>query len=82
MLVLLGSLMMFSATMGVLNLISFFYDMAVMIINFVLGWFVVGKKAIASTVNAFINRIIFIKEFKNERENKKAVEVVEKNGNQ
>ena len=82
MLVLLGSLMMFSATMGVLNLISFFYDVAVMIINFVLGWFVVGKKAIASTVNAFINRIIFIKEFKNERENKKAVEVVEKNSNQ
>ena len=76
-LVSLGSLIVFSSKTGTLNVVSFFYDIAVILFNFVVGWFVVGKKAVASTVNAFINRIIFIKEFKNVKVQNANIENVE-----
>lgn len=76
-LVSLGSLIVFSATTGSINILSLFYDIAVILFNFIMGWFVVGKKAVASTVNAFINRIIFIKEFNNVKVQNANIENVE-----
>ncbi len=66
----LGSTMVFSATTGTLNLLSFFYDLTMIMFNFVLGWFVVGKKVLSATISAYINRIIFLKEYKNKNESK------------
>ena len=64
----LGSMLLFGATTGKINAISLSYDLAVIIFNFSLGWFVVGKKAVSTTINAFLNRIIFLKEYRSKNE--------------
>ena len=63
-LVLFGALISYDAVMGNANVISILYDVGNMAFNFTLGWFVVGKKIIARTINAYINRLTFISGYK------------------
>ena len=63
-LVVFGALLSYDTAMGNVNALSILYDIANMTFNFILGWFIVGKKLISRTINAYINRQTFIAQFK------------------
>ncbi len=83
MLVFFGTLIGYDVSMGTANIVSVFYDIGNMVFNFIMGWFVVGKKVVSRTINAYINRLTFIAGYnsKNESKNQKSMELVAQNSN-
>lgn len=63
-LILLGTLIGYDTIMGTANAVSIIYDVATMAFSFIMGWFIIGKRIISRTINAYINRVIFISEYK------------------
>jgi hypothetical protein len=68
-LVFFGALISYDAVMGNVNAMSVLYDIGNMAFNFILGWFVIGKRLISKTINTYINRQTFIAKFKSKIKN-------------
>ena len=63
-LVFFGALISYDTVMGNVNVMSILYDIGNMVFNFILGWFIIGKRLISRTINTYINRHTFIAKFK------------------
>lgn len=70
MLIFFGTLIGHDFMFGQINVISVLFDIATMAFNFIVGWFIVGKRIISKTMNAYINRLTFIEQYMAENNNK------------
>lgn len=68
-LVFFGALISHDAVMGNVNAMSVLYDIGNMVFNFIIGWYVIGKRLISKTINTYINRQTFIEKFKAQTKN-------------
>lgn len=64
----LGGLISYNAYMGTINAISVLYDIMNIIFNFVVGFFMIGRKNVAKLLDVYVNRTLFLSQFKAKKE--------------
>lgn len=63
----LGGLISYNAYMGTINAISILYDIMNIIFNFVVGFFMIGRKNVAKLLDVYVSRTLFLSQFKASR---------------
>lgn len=63
----LGGLISYNAYMGTINAISILYDIMNIIFNFVVGFFMIGRRNVAKLLDVYVNRTLFLSQFKASR---------------
>ena len=64
----LGGLISYNAYMGTINAISVLYDIMNIIFNFVVGFFMIGRRNVAKLLDVYVNRTLFLSQFKAKKE--------------
>lgn len=63
----LGGLISYNAYMGTINAISILYDIMNIIFNFVVGFFMIGRRNVAKLLDVYVSRTLFLSQFKASR---------------
>lgn len=60
----LGGLISYNAYLGTINALSILFDLSNILFNFIIGFFMIGRKNIAKLLDVYVNRTIFLEQFK------------------